>query len=126
MDKNRLYKRLLLQQLKLLLQYILKRLHKIHSSQQQHRRTPLPLVLTTQRNKNNSGSMLVTKRYQQGRGRGNRIVESPGKWPYNKSLTRKTIGLIFTTTPGDTQFLQNVIWFWKRRMQSPDGTYWRR
>jgi hypothetical protein len=36
--------------------------------------------------------MLVTKRYQQGKGRGNRTVESPGKWPYKKSLTRKTTG----------------------------------
>jgi hypothetical protein len=36
--------------------------------------------------------MLVTKRYQQGKGRGNRTAESPGKWPYKKSLTRKTTG----------------------------------
>jgi hypothetical protein len=70
--------------------------------------------------------MLVTKRYQQGRGRGNRTVESPGKWLYNKSLTRKTIGLIFTITPDDTQFLLNVKWCWKQRMQSPEEIYWRR
>ena len=92
LDKNHLLQSKILQQIKLHLQYILKQLHKIYSSKQQHRRTPRPLLRTTQRIKNNSGSMLVTKCYQQGRGRGNRTVESPGKWPYKKSLTRKTTG----------------------------------
>jgi hypothetical protein len=70
--------------------------------------------------------MLVTLRYQQEKGRGNRTKGKHGRWHYAEKSTNPIPGSISKTIPEDTRYLQNAKWFSRHRMQYPEEHYWKR